>query len=104
VRNLQEGQHARCCQIEGTAKATLAGLMGSQDGLNSERRYARTLAQSIIRYMVAGNLGQAFAICIGLAVTTGAYGRVRLAHAAGRVSIRHRLIDLAETRGAYAGL
>jgi hypothetical protein len=41
----------------------------------------RTLAQSIIRYVAAGNLGQAFAICIGLAVTTAAFGRARLERA-----------------------
>jgi hypothetical protein len=53
----------------------LTGLMGSRDGLNSGRRYMRTLAQSVIRYVAAGNLGQAFAICIGLAVRTAAFGR-----------------------------
>jgi len=71
----------RRCQIEGAAKAMLAGLMGSRDGLNSERRYVRTLAHSTIRNVAAGNLGRAFAICIGLAVTTAAYGRARLARA-----------------------
>jgi len=42
----------------------LTGLMGSRDGLNSERRYVRTVAQSIIRYAAGGTLGQALAICI----------------------------------------
>jgi glucosyl-dolichyl phosphate glucuronosyltransferase len=69
------------CRMEGSAKAVVTDLAGTKDGLRSERRYVRTLAQSIIRYMAVGNLGQAFAICIGLAVTTAAYGRARLAHA-----------------------
>jgi hypothetical protein len=58
----------------------LTGLMGSRDGLNSERAL-RADPGAIIRYVAAGNLGQAFAICIGLAVTTAAFGRTRLARA-----------------------
>jgi hypothetical protein len=34
----------RRCRMEGTAKAILTGLTGTQDGLGSERRYTRTLA------------------------------------------------------------
>ena len=59
----------------------LMGLIGSRDGLNSERRYVRTLAQYIVRYVASWNLGQAFAISIGLAVTPTAFGRARLARA-----------------------
>jgi hypothetical protein len=67
---------------------TIEGTEGDADGADGiagwadcERRYVRTLAQSIIRYVAAGNLGQAFAICIGLAVATAAFGRARLERA-----------------------
>ena len=69
------------CRMEGSSKAVVTDLAGARDGLKSERRYVRTLAQSIIGYVAARDLGQAFAICIGLAVTTAAYGRARLARA-----------------------
>jgi glycosyltransferase involved in cell wall biosynthesis len=69
------------CRMEGTAKAVLTGLTGSRDGLGSERRYVLTLARSVLRYVCTGKLGRAMAICAGLAMTTSAYGRARLARA-----------------------
>jgi len=80
--------------------------MGLRDGLNSERSYVRTLVQSIIRNVAAGELGPAFAICIGLAVTTDAYGRARLAHARLRPMMGWYpapIDDLAETDGPAVG-
>jgi glycosyltransferase involved in cell wall biosynthesis len=74
------------CRMEGTAKAVLTGLAGSRDGLRSERRYVLTLAQSVLRYICTGQLGRAIAICAGLAITTSAYGRARLARAMVRTS------------------
>ena len=71
----------RRCRMEGTAKAVLTGLTGSRDGLGSERRYVLTLVRSLLRYICTGKLGRAMAVCAGLAITTGAYGRARLARA-----------------------
>jgi glucosyl-dolichyl phosphate glucuronosyltransferase len=72
------------CRMEGTAKAVLTGLTGSRDGLGSERRYVLTLARSVLRYVCTGKLGRAMAICAGLAMTTNAYGRARLARVIAR--------------------
>jgi cellulose synthase/poly-beta-1,6-N-acetylglucosamine synthase-like glycosyltransferase len=74
----------RRCRIEGTAKAVLTGLMGSRDGLGSERRYVLTLARSVFHYICTGKTGRAAAICAGLAITTSAYGRARMARAMAR--------------------
>jgi glucosyl-dolichyl phosphate glucuronosyltransferase len=66
----------RRCRMEGNSKAVLKDMAV---GLGSERRYVLTLARSVLRYICTGKLGQATAICIGLAVTTSVYGRARLA-------------------------
>ncbi len=75
----------RRCRMEGTAKAVLAGLAGSKDGLRSERRYALTLARAFWRdigLFLGGRswaLRRAAAIGAGLGITTAAYLRTRLA-------------------------
>jgi hypothetical protein len=67
------------CRMEGNSKAVLTDLAGARDGLGSERRYVLTLALSFLRYICMGKLGPAMVICVGLAITTSAYGRARLA-------------------------
>ena len=69
----------RRCRMEGTAKAVLTGLTGTQDGLGSERRHTRTLVVSILRHIVSGNLTRAATIFAGLTITAAAYGRGKLA-------------------------
>jgi GT2 family glycosyltransferase len=74
----------RRCRMEGSAKAVLTGLTGTWDGLGEERRFVLTLARSVLRYIYTGKLGRAMAICVGLTITTSAYGRARLARAMAR--------------------
>jgi GT2 family glycosyltransferase len=72
------------CRMEGDSKALLAGLAGAEKGLESERRYVRSvLPLAVLRDLAAGARGdwmalrRAGAIVIGLAVTAGAYIRRR---------------------------
>ncbi len=65
------------CRMEGTSKAVLAGLAGTKEGLSSERLYVLTLARSILGYAATGKIGQALAICVGLATTSIAYVQAR---------------------------
>lgn len=76
------------CRVEGSAKAILSGLTGSDEGLRSERAYVRSvLPRSVARELAsalrgrADGLAKAAAIAGGLAVTTFAYGRTRIARA-----------------------
>jgi glycosyltransferase involved in cell wall biosynthesis len=93
------------CWIEGTAKAVLAGLTGAKDGLDSERRYVLSvLPRAVLREIGAavggqrGAAGRAGAICAGLAVTTSAYLRTRLALA----RVREDIASTATQRGAVS--
>lgn len=69
------------CFSEGLSKARVAQLVGSRDGLNTERSYVyRTLWRGAIQGLGDGFLkadlsgfGQAFSIVSGLAVTTAGY-------------------------------
>jgi glucosyl-dolichyl phosphate glucuronosyltransferase len=77
------------CLIEGNAKAVLAGLAGSKDGLGSEGRYVReVLPRAVVNDLTAALRGQtgaarrAGAIIAGLALTAFAYARTRLGAAA----------------------
>jgi GT2 family glycosyltransferase len=80
------------CFFEGLSKAHIAGLVGSKDGLSSERNYTfRTLPQGVLRglgdALLRGEvhgLQRAGAIVGGLAITTVGFlsGKVR---GAGRV-------------------
>ncbi|HEY0317904.1 MAG TPA: glycosyltransferase [Solirubrobacterales bacterium] len=72
------------CAAEGRSKAVLTGMVGSQDGLSSERSYVhRTLPlgflhglRDALRGELAG-LGRAGMLGVGLATTTLGYLRVR---------------------------
>ena len=71
---------ARRCWVEGTAKALLTGIAGSEDGLSSERAYVRSvLPRAVARDLVRGVRGdrggipRAGAIVAGLAITVVAY-------------------------------
>jgi glycosyltransferase involved in cell wall biosynthesis len=71
---------ARRCWVEGTAKALLAGIAGSEDGLSSERAYVRSvLPRAVVRDLARGvhgdrgGIGRAGAIAAGLAITVAAY-------------------------------
>ena len=77
------------CYSEGKSKAMLAGLVGTGDGLSSERTYTfRTLPSGVLRgvwesltkFEMAG-FGRAFAIISGLLMTTFGYivGRIGIA-------------------------
>jgi glycosyltransferase involved in cell wall biosynthesis len=72
------------CRAEGRSKAVLSGMVGSDDGLSSERTYVRrTLPLGFLRDLGgaakgdAGGLGRAAMIFVGLAATTLDYLRVR---------------------------
>jgi glycosyltransferase involved in cell wall biosynthesis/GT2 family glycosyltransferase len=80
------------CAAEGRSKAVLTGMVGSQDGLASERSYVRrTLPLGFLRDLrdtFSGDLtgiGRASMLAVGLATTTAGYLRARgpsgLAHA-----------------------
>lgn len=71
---------ARRCWVEGTAKALLSGIAGSEDGLRSERAYVRSvLPRAVARDLGCGVRGdrgairRAGAIVAGLAITVVAY-------------------------------
>jgi glycosyltransferase involved in cell wall biosynthesis/GT2 family glycosyltransferase len=72
------------CRAEGRSKAVLTGMVGSDDGLSSERSYVRrTLPLGFLRDLgdaLRGDpsgLGRAAMIVVGLAATTADYLRVR---------------------------
>ena len=76
----------RRCVVEGTAKAVLSGIAGTQDGLSSERSYVRSvLPRAVLRDLASAargrpdGLARASAITAGLAITAAAYGRGRWA-------------------------
>jgi glycosyltransferase involved in cell wall biosynthesis/GT2 family glycosyltransferase len=72
------------CRAEGRSKAVLTGMVGSEDGLSSERSYVRrTLPLGVLRGLRdalggdACGFGRATMIFLGLAATTTDYLRVR---------------------------
>jgi glycosyltransferase involved in cell wall biosynthesis/GT2 family glycosyltransferase len=72
------------CRAEGRSKAVLTGMVGSEDGLSSERSYVRrTLPLGVLRGLRdalrgdAGGLSRATMILVGLAATSVDYLRVR---------------------------
>jgi glycosyltransferase involved in cell wall biosynthesis/GT2 family glycosyltransferase len=72
------------CRAEGRSKAVLTGMVGSDDGLSSERSYVRrTLPLGVLRDLgdglrgEASGFGRAVMIFVGLAATTLDYLRVR---------------------------
>ncbi|MGB8277891.1 MAG: glycosyltransferase family 2 protein [Methylovirgula sp.] len=74
------------CRMEGNAKGVLADLLRAKNDLGPERRYALTvLSRAVLREIGSSFAGQrgavsrAGAICAGLAITTAAYMRTRLA-------------------------
>ena len=77
---------AQLCHNEGLAKAQMARLVGSGDGLAAERSYAtrtlpmgimRGLAEVVLRGDPAG-VARAGAIIVGVTITTVGYARGRL--------------------------
>ena len=72
------------CRAEGRSKAVLTGMVGSEDGLSSERSYVRsTLPRGVFRELrgglrgESGAFGRAAMIFVGLAATSVDYLRVR---------------------------
>jgi glycosyltransferase involved in cell wall biosynthesis/GT2 family glycosyltransferase len=72
------------CRAEGRSKAVLTGMVGSEDGLSSERSYVRrTLPLGVLGGLRdalrgdSGGLGRAMMIFLGLAATSVDYLRVR---------------------------
>ena len=83
---------ARRCIVEGSAKAVLAGIAGSSDGLSTERAYVRSvLPRGVLREIRRGVRGEpaafgaAAAIVAGVSLTAAAYAweRVRSRRVAG---------------------
>jgi GT2 family glycosyltransferase len=73
------------CYAEGISKAQVTSIVGSGDGLSTERSYVtRTLPLGVIAGIAdlfrgdLGGLGRAGAIVTGLSVTAAAYLKVRL--------------------------
>jgi GT2 family glycosyltransferase len=82
---------AQRCRLEGGSKAVLTSLTGTSSGLESERRYIRSvLPRAVARDLKAAAGGDAVAlrraasIVAGLALTVIAYAKGRLALALGR--------------------
>jgi glycosyltransferase involved in cell wall biosynthesis/GT2 family glycosyltransferase len=72
------------CRAEGRSKAVLTKMVGSEDGLSSERSYVRqTLPAGVLRGFRdalrgdTGGFGRATMIFLGLAATTSDYLKVR---------------------------
>jgi glycosyltransferase involved in cell wall biosynthesis/GT2 family glycosyltransferase len=72
------------CRAEGRSKAVLTGMVGSDDGLSSERSYVRrTLPLGVLKGLRdtlrgdGGGVGRAAMILVGLAATSVDYLRVR---------------------------
>jgi glycosyltransferase involved in cell wall biosynthesis/GT2 family glycosyltransferase len=72
------------CRAEGRSKAVLTGMVGSDDGLSSERSYVRrTLPLGVLHGIrdalrgQSGGLGRSAMIFLGLAATSVDYLRVR---------------------------
>jgi len=85
------------CRLEGSSKAVLVGLCGQRSGLTSERRYlTRVLPRAVGREFSAaakgsrGALARAGTICVGAAVTVGAFARARMEARAGHLPSRSR--------------
>ena len=91
----------RRCYAEGLSKAVVSQLVGSKDGLGSERSYAsrvlpagvlRGLGDAVLRHgggtTRSAALGRSAAIVTGLATTVAGYalGRIRIALRRGRTS------------------
>lgn len=75
------------CYAEGLSKALVAQLVGTRDGLASERTYTlQTLPRAFVRGLGAALRGdpsgplRAMAIVVGLALTTAGYLHGRLSH------------------------
>ena len=78
------------CWHEGRSKAVLSGLVGTQQGLASERTYAtRTLPVGVLRHLAAVGRGDAYGVlraaCIVLGLLTTGFGYLS-ARRAGRVT------------------
>jgi hypothetical protein len=67
------------CRMEGNSKAAIADLVGTGDGLSSERRYLWTLASGVLRYAATGRFRCAGVICAGLSITGLTYLKARRA-------------------------
>jgi glucosyl-dolichyl phosphate glucuronosyltransferase len=75
------GYFIRRCYAEGTSKALISILVGSDDGLSSERQYSTmTLPKAIrdglletLKHGKLGGLKRSLAIIAGLAITTSGY-------------------------------
>ena len=73
------------CRLEARAKAVISTLIGTQEGLASERTYVvRTLPLGVLRGVLdaargdRSGLHRAVAIVAGFAITAGEYGRLRM--------------------------
>jgi glycosyltransferase involved in cell wall biosynthesis len=66
------GYFLRRCYWEGRSKAVLAGRVGTEDGLSSERTYlTRTLTTGVIRSFASAAAGRPAAASRGLAIIAG---------------------------------
>jgi glycosyltransferase involved in cell wall biosynthesis len=79
------------CRLEGGSKAVVTNLAGTRRGLESERRYVRSvLPRAVVRNAAAALRGERFAIrraasiVVGLAITAQTYLRGRVTIGLGR--------------------
>jgi glycosyltransferase involved in cell wall biosynthesis len=72
----------RRCYHEGLSKAVVTELVGTTDGLSSERSYVtRVLPMAVVRELMSmkpDGLARAAAICLGLAATTAGFARAKV--------------------------
>lgn len=73
------------CRAEGNSKAYVVGLVGSDDGLESERSYVTSVLPKAVLGALAGiprspanSAKRAFALVGGLLATAGGYGEMKL--------------------------
>ncbi len=73
------------CRAEGNSKAYVVGLVGSDDGLASERSYVTSVLPKATVNAIAGiprqpkaSIGRAVAIVGGLAVTSGGFAEMKI--------------------------
>lgn len=74
------------CRAEGNSKASVVGLVGSEDGLSSERSYVTSVLPRAVGQAVLGlprhplrSLGTALAVLVGLAVTGAGFVEHKIA-------------------------
>ena len=70
----------RRCYAEGLSKAAIAGMVGQQAALSTERGYAtHVLPRAVVRELAAGSFRGAAAVVLALGATVAGYVRAKAA-------------------------